>query len=139
MSRIANSASAQAVQRVKRTPIAGRNVLTVTGKEPGYEYRIVNDAGDRIAQFLDAGYELVDASAVTVGDKRVNKATPEGTKAQVSVGKGDKAFVMRIKSEFYQEDQKMKQEHVNRLEATIKQTASGTADYGKLTIQTGNS
>lgn len=136
MSRTATSASAQ---RIKRTPIAGRNVLTVNGKEPGYEYRIVNDAGDRIAQFLDAGYELVDASAVTVGDKRVNKATPEGTKAQVSVGKGDKAFVMRIKSDFYQEDQEAKREHINRLEQTIKQTASGSADYGNLTIKTGNS
>ena len=35
--------------RVKRTPINGRNILNVTGKEPGYEYRFVNDVGDRVA------------------------------------------------------------------------------------------
>ncbi len=135
MSRTSNSTS---VQRVKRTPLNGRNVLTVSGKEPGYVYRIVNDAGDRIAQFLDAGYELVEANAVRVGDKRVNAATPEGSKAQVSVGKGDKAFVMRIKQEWYDEDQQAKQVYNNQLEQSIKQTASQAADYGKVTIQTGN-
>jgi hypothetical protein len=124
--------------RVKRTPVGSRNVLTVSGKEPGYVYRIVNDTGDRIAQFLDAGYELVDASAVRVGDKRVNNATPEGTKAQVSVGKGEKAFVMRIKEEFHKEDQEAKQAHVNKLEESIKQKANGVADYGKLDIVRGS-
>lgn len=128
-----NSASAPAK---RRTPINGRNVLTVEGKEPGYVYRIVNDTGDRVQQFLEAGYELVDAKSVRVGDRRVDKVTSEGSKAQVSVGGGDKAIVMRIKEEWYKEDQTAKQEHVNRLEETIKQTA-GKADYGKLTISTG--
>lgn len=131
MSRVANSASA----RVKRTPISGRNVLTVTGKEPGYTYRIVNDAGDRIQQFLDAGYELVEASAVQVGDRRINAATPEGSKAQVSVGKGDKAYVMRIRDEWYQEDQSAKQAHVNELEQSIKRVPG--ADYGSVEIKRG--
>lgn len=132
MSRVANSASAQ---RVKRTPIGSRNILSVTGKEPGYVYRIVNDSSDRIQQFLDAGYELVNADSVQVGDKRVNTATPEGSKAQVSVGKGDKAFVMRIRQEWYDEDQKAKQEHVNKLEQAIKQP--GTADFGSVKITRG--
>lgn len=120
----------------RRTPINGRNVLTVEGKEPGYVYRFVNDAGDRVQQFLDAGYELVDAKAVRVGDKRVNSSAGEGSKAQVSVGAGDKAMLMRIREEWYKEDQLAKQEHVNQLENTIKQNA-GKADYGKVTINTG--
>jgi hypothetical protein len=135
MSRTAASASAQ---RPRRTPIGGRNVLTVQGKDPNFVYRIVNDSGDRIQQFLDAGYELVDASTVQVGDKRVNAASPVGSKAQVSVGKGEKAFVMRISKEFYDEDQLAKKVYVDKLEQSIKQTASGSADYGKLTIQNGN-
>lgn len=129
MSRVA-SASA----RVKRVPVGTRNVLTVTGKEPGYEYRIVNDAGDRIQQFLDAGYELVDAKDVSIGDKRVNAATPEGSKAQVSVGKGDKAFLMRIKNEYRTEDNQAKLDQVNRLEQSIKNPATNQADYGKVVI-----
>lgn len=130
MSRTPASASA----RPKRTPIGSRNILTVTGKEPGYSYRIVNDTGDRIQQFLDAGYELVSADDVKIGDKRVNAATPEGSKAQVSVGKGDKAFVMRIKQEWFDEDQRAKHAKIKQLEETMKQTASQNADYGKLTI-----
>ncbi len=130
--------TASATQRPSRTPISGRNVLTVNGKEPGYSYRVVNDNGDRIAQFLDAGYELVDASTITVGDKRVNAATAEGSKAQVSVGKGDKAYVMRIKQDWFDEDQKAKQARVNELEESIKQK-SGNADYGTVKIGTGAS
>lgn len=130
MSRTPASASA----RPKRTPIGSRNILTVTGKEPGYSYRIVNDTGDRIQQFLDAGYEMVSADDVKIGDKRVNASSPEGSKAQVSVGKGDKAFVMRIKQEWFDEDQRAKHAKIKQLEETMKQTASQNADYGKLTI-----
>ena len=48
------------VQRPRRTSINGvRNVLSVTGTEPGFVYRFVNDTGDRVAQFQEAGYEIV--------------------------------------------------------------------------------
>lgn len=136
MSRPANSTS---VQRPTRTSVSQRNVLTVTGKDADYIYRVVNDQSDRIQQFIDAGYELVDANTVRVGDKRVDKAAAEGTKAQVAVGKGEKAFVMRIRKDWYLEDQAAKQARVNELERSLKQTASSSADYGKVTIQTGNS
>lgn len=132
------SAPSGTTTRVKRTPVGQRNVLTVSGKDTDkYSYRIVNDTGDRIAQFLEAGYELVDASTHRVGDKRVNAASPEGSKAQVSVGKGDKAYVMRIPKEWYEEDQKAKQAEVDRLEQSIKQTAKGTGDYGSVSISLG--
>ncbi len=133
MSRVANSPSG----RTKRTPVNGRNVLTVTGKEDGWHYRIVNDTGDRIAQFLEAGYELVDSSTVRVGDKRVAQASAEGSKAQVAVGKGEKAFVMRIKNEWYKEDQDAKQAEIKRLEQTITQNLAGKADYGSVKIESG--
>lgn len=130
MSRVSTSPSG----RTKRTPINGRNVLTVTGKEPGWHYRVVNDAGDRIAQFLEAGYELVDASTVKVGDKRVDSAAAEGSKAQVAVGKGEKAFLMRIKDEWYKEDQDAKQVEIKKLEQSITQNLAGKADYGTVKI-----
>lgn len=119
--------------RTQRTPIGQRNVLTVAGKDPNYVYRIVNDSGDRIQMFLEAGYELVSDSDVRVGDKRVNKGSAEGSVSQVSVGQGQKAMVMRIKKEWYDEDQTAKQRQVDQLEATIKEKAlDGT--YGKLEI-----
>jgi hypothetical protein len=126
-------ATTSASARPKRTPIGTRNILSVEGKEDGYVYRIVNDEGDRIQKFIDGGYEIVNASDVRVGDKRVNSATPEGTKAQVAVGGNLKAYVMRIREEWYKEDQATKQEHVNKLEQSLKQP--GSADYGKVTIE----
>lgn len=130
MSRVSRVQSGQ-----KRTPINGRNVLTVTGKEPGYTYRVVNDVGDRIQQFLDAGYELVESAAVKVGDRRVDNASAEGSKAQVSVGKtGEKAFVMRIKDEWYKEDQQAKAAEVDKLEQSITKNLTGKADYGSVKV-----
>jgi len=119
--------------RPQRVPVGTRNVLTVAGKDPNYEYRIINDSGDRVQEFLDAGYELVDADSVRVGDKRVNTAKAEGSIAQLSVGQGQKAFVVRIKKEWYEEDQRAKMKKVDDLEAATKAKAlDGT--YGKLEI-----
>ena len=129
---------ASASARPRRTPINGRNVLTVTGKEPGYVYRVVNDVGDRIQQFIEAGYELVNGNDVKVGDRRVVSASAEGSKAQVSVGnRGEKAFVMRIKEDWYKEDQKAKAEEVTRLEQSITKNLTGKADYGSVKIEQG--
>lgn len=119
--------------RVTRTPLGKRNVLTVKGQDPNFHYRIVNDQGDRVQRFLDAGYELVSANDVQVGDKRVNQAKGTGSNAEVSVGGGDKAFVMRIKKEWYEEDQNVKQAEIDHLESSTKAKAlDGT--YGKLDI-----
>ena len=122
--------------RTQRVPVGSRKVLTVAGKDPSYEYRIINDSGDRVQEFVEAGYELVDNDSVRVGDKRVNSASAEGSKAQLSVGQGQKAFVVRIKKEWYEEDQAKKQAHVNELEnATKAKALDGT--YGKLDISRG--
>lgn len=123
-------------ERTKRTPVNGRNVLTVEGKEPGYVYRIVNDVGDRINTFKEGGYELVGSKDVKVGDRRVNNASAEGSMAQVSVGGGQKAFVMRIPKEWYDEDQLAKQAQINQLEQSMKQDALSKNDLrsGKLEI-----
>ena len=119
--------------RTQRVPVGTRNVLTVMGKDPNYEYRIINDSGDRVQEFLDAGYELVQKDSVRVGDKRVNSTTAEGSVAQLSVGQGQKGYVVRIKKEWYDEDQAKKQARVNELESATKAKAlDGT--YGKLEI-----
>lgn len=135
MSRTPSSATST---RPKRTPISGRNVLTVKGKDLNYEYRIVNDSGDRIEMFKDAGWELVDGKDVTVGDRRVDRTTAEGSKAQVSVGNGVKAFVMRIPKEYYEEDQKAKNAQIDALEQTMKKQALSAGDYGKIDTRIGN-
>jgi len=86
-----------------------------------------------VQEFMEAGYELVKDDSVKVGDKKVNKTSSEGTVSQVSVGQGQKAFVVRIKKEWYDEDQAQKQLRVDELENSTKAKAlDGT--YGKLEI-----
>ena len=125
--------SKQPSGRPQRTPIGTRNVLTVKGKDPNYEYRIVNDVDDRITQFQEAGYELVSEDSVQVGDKRVNAASSVGSAKHIAVGGGTKAYVMRIKKEWYEEDQTRKLAHVNAIEQATKDKAlNGT--YGELKV-----
>jgi hypothetical protein len=121
-------------QRPKRTPVNKRDILSVKGKEPGFVYRIVNDVGDRIEDLKEQGYEMVLAKDVRVGDKRVNNATPEGSFAQVSVGGGQKAFVMRIQEDWYKEDQEAKQAEIKKLEQSMLQQAQTPGNYGKVEI-----
>lgn len=122
-------------ERVRRSPINGtRNRLNVRGKEPGYVYRIVNDVDDRIQSFQEMGYEIVNDSGVSVGDKRVGNATQEGSPIRVSVGQGVQAFVMRQKQEWYDEDQAAKQAHVNELEKATERDAEKEGFYGKVKI-----
>lgn len=119
--------------RVRRTPVGARNVLTVGGKDPAYVYRIVNDEGDRVEQFKAAGYDVVSASDVTVGDRRITKASSEGSAAQVSVGGGVKAVVMRIKKEWHDEDQNAKIANIASSEAATQSEAL-KGNYGKFEI-----
>ena len=119
--------------RVSRIPVSQRKVLTVKGKDPNYVYRIVNDQDDRITQFKDAGYEIVQKETVEVGDKRASSGSSMGSIATMAVGRGQKAYLMRIPREFYVEDQALKQRTVDAQEASIKEKAlDGT--YGKLEI-----
>lgn len=120
--------------RPQRTKLGTRNVLTLSGKEPGYEYRFVNDESDRVQDFLDRGWEIVEKKNVRIGDKRVgNPESAEGVAATASVGRGVKAYVMRIREDWYKEDQAEKQAAADALESGTKQEAlDGT--YGELKI-----
>jgi hypothetical protein len=122
-------------RKPRRTIINGtRNVLTVSGKEPGFEYRIVNDDGDRISQFEERGYEIVKDQNIKVGDRRIANPTKEGSPIQVSVGGGTKAFVMRVPKEFFDEDRAAKDKHIDDLERGTLKEARESADYGKVSV-----
>ena len=124
--------------RVRRTPINGtRNRLSVRGKEPGYVYRIVNDIDDRIQTMKEIGYEIVTTQGITVGDNRIANPTQEGSPVQISVGQGIKAYVMRQKQEWFDEDQKTKQSKIDELEGSIKKDAESSGLQGKVKISNG--
>lgn len=119
--------------RVKRTPIAGRNRLSVKNQDPNFVYRIVNNVDDRIDVFKENGWEPVLAKETQVGDKRVEGTAPSGSVAEISVGQGTKAVVMKIKREWYDEDQAVKASQIDAIEQTMKEDAL-RGNYGKLDL-----
>ena len=121
-------------QRPQRTPLANRSVLGIKGKEPGYVYRIVNDTGDRVASFQEQGDEIVTDSSITIGDRRVGKASADGSPVQVAVGNGIDGYLMRIKEEYYKEDQAYKEQKLSELEQSMRKEAKDISDYGNLKI-----
>jgi hypothetical protein len=122
------------VKRPTRTPLGARSRLAVKGREPGFHYRIVNDVEGRIQDFIDAGYEVVSDDGVTVGDKRIANPTQEGSPVKVHVGGGNQAYLMRIKDEWYSEDQSAKQAQINELEDGMKAKAKENSFYGDIKI-----
>lgn len=108
------------VGRVRRTPIGARKKLSVENQDPNYHYRVVNVVDGRTEDFIDRGYEIVPAK---VGDKRVDSPSPVGSQSQISVGGGTKAVVMRIRKDWYDEDQKFKQTQVDSLETDMNNAA----------------
>lgn len=126
----------QSKRETKRTPIHGRrNKLTIKGQDPNFQYRVVNVTDEkgietgRLQDFLDAGYEVV-TDDVKVGDKRVAVAKQVGTPVEINVGQGVKAVLMRIKREWYDEDQKAKADSIAQTEQSMKKDG----DYGKVDI-----
>lgn len=138
MSREKASTSPSPVGRKSRAPISGRNVLSVKGKDPNYEYRFVNDTGDRVAMFKDHDWETVPASEVRIGDSRIDQASSEGSIAQASINRNtrEKAVLMRIPKDWYADDQRAKQVKIDELEASTRQQALSKNELrsGKLSI-----
>lgn len=125
--RTSERAPAQAEKRAdrpRRVPVSGyRDVLTVHGKDNGFEYRWVldsNDKGTRIRRFERAGYTLVDSAEVDIGEDSVYKTSSGGSITAVPAGSdGGTLFLMKIDKDFYDEDQLEKMDAIDRNEETI--------------------
>lgn len=122
--------------RPQRTPLANRSVLGVRGKEPGYVYRVVNDVGDRITTFQEAGYEVVTDKTVSIGDRRVGRASQDGSPVSLPVGGGVTGFLMRQRQEDYDEDQAFKESQHKELERSMVKEAEKENFYGKVKLST---
>ncbi len=121
-------------KRVARKSLFQRGPQSIAGdKDPNYVYRFVNDTGSRISNFQSAGYEFVQDTDLVVGDSRVFDPSDVGSSKRVTSNDGTVSFLMRIKKEYYEEDQAAKAAQVNETERAMKQEATqGT--YGKLSI-----
>jgi len=120
--------------RVARKPLNQRGPQAIAGdKDPSYAYRFVNDTGSRIQNFKAAGYEFVTGDDLIVGDNRVSDATDLGSAKRVISNDGTTSYLMRIKKEWFEEDQANKAAALKEQEAAMTKEAS-TGMYGKLNI-----
>lgn len=121
-------------KRPARKSLVQRGPQTINGdKDPNYVYRFVNDTGSRVANFQAAGYEFVEDKDMVVGDSRVFDPSDLGSSKRVTSNDGTVSFLMRIKKEYYEEDQAAKAAQNNETEQAMKRDATQDR-YGSLKI-----
>lgn len=120
--------------RTTRTPIGVRNRMGASNKDPNYEYRFVTDKDGRVEQMQEYGWELAVGNE-NVGVSRLSVPSAEGSVKSVHVGNGDKAILMRIPKEYYEEDQRAKQILINEKENQIVNKKED-GQYGSIKLET---
>ena len=121
-------------KRVARKSLFQRGPQAILGeKDPNYVYRFVNDTGSRVANFQSAGYEFVEDKDLVVGDSRVFDPSDLGSAKRVTSNDGTTSYLMRIKKEYYEEDQAAKAALINEIEQAMKRDAS-QGMYGSIKV-----
>ncbi len=134
------SRATETTGRAPRVPVSGnRDILTVDGKDPSFEYRWIvdkNEEGQRIIKFTKAWWEFVksDDNQHTVGQDMVYKTDNVGSIIRVPAGNGDFYYLMRIPQEYYKEDQKNKQHDISDREKAMTQTDNDNGQYGNIKL-----
>lgn len=113
--------------------------LSVYGEIPGYHMHIFNDTPGRIEEALSAGYEFVSPSEIGgVAANVVSRNTDLGDKVRFLVGTAEGggglyAYLMKIRQEWFEEDQSEQQRVNDRVDQAIRagqNTKAGTSSEG---------
>jgi len=112
----------------KRIPLGTRNILTAP-KKSGFVRRFVNDKGDRVQRFKEAGYSIVEEN-IQVGDPKIGKASQLGGSVDVQVGSGQRAILMEIPEKYYNEDKKIAQDKITKVENEIRRNTKNPGPDG---------
>lgn len=127
--------STESGARPKRRSFAEqRNELTFEGQNDSYMYRVFNDVDNRLQNAEIAGYEYV-RSEEQLGDPTVDGASPQGAVVTKPVGGGKTGVLMRIKREWYDEDQQSKRRKIQDTEDALSNKAREDGHYGGISIK----
>jgi len=110
-----------------RIPVSGiRDIMTVLGKDPAFEYRFVVDKmerGARMMRFERGGWTYARTDdlpgGISVGEESVYKSKDHGSIVRFPSGEGIFSYLMKIKKERYNEDQAAKADAIDEVEQTI--------------------
>lgn len=121
--------------RPKRIAVGLRPKLSVEGKDPNYEYRVVNDTPGRISMFKQGGWELCTNDEVDTGNYRADESAELGSLAYMIVdgGTGLKGYVMKIRKDWYADFMEEQEDEVRRTEETLRPD-NNDGGYGSVKI-----
>jgi len=118
-----NAGKKNAPVRRKRKPLGVPASKMAVAPRKGYHRHWINDVGGRIANAIEGGYEHVMRKDVSVSGEAQQG---QGTKVSQIVGTKEEggplyAYLMEIKQEWYDEDQREKQKPVDETEKAIRE------------------
>lgn len=124
MSRAPRAENREEEGRNKRVPLGvARSRLSVAGRQ-GYVRRWINDSEGRLQMAQEGGYQFVQDGAVKqIGDPDIaNENRDLGARVSrvVNQSTGQRAYLMEIKEDFYQEDQSAKVAKVEETDRRIR-------------------
>ena len=108
-----------------RTPVGGyRDILTIEGRREDLHYRWVldsNEDGKNIWKFRNGGWQFVMADELDgIGQDMVMKSRNIGTLIRVPANRqGDYLYLMAIPKEWYEENQRQKQQEIDEREKSM--------------------
>lgn len=131
-----------AAETSKRIPMSSPKAKLGTPEIPGYHLHWINDYPGRIAQAIRGGYEFVSGEETHItsqdlgGDEAISGNTDLGSRVSVVVGRDDnekglRAYLMKVRNEFYQEDQGVIQDRVDGLHDAMRQGKQEAGDSEK--------
>jgi len=124
-------------QAFRRIPMSAPQAKLATPTIPGYHLHWLNDIPGRINQAIAGGYEFVEPEETFVNDR--NPGSPSaasgssdlGSRVSVVVGSDDKgneirAYLMKIRNEWYEQDQQASQDRVDQVANAMRQGKANT-------------
>ena len=117
-------------KRRERVPFGShKSKLSFSNKDPNYNYRVITDKGGRLSDAQNGGYEFV-VDEQTLGENEVGRGSSIDSRVVANVGTNEDGsvqhgYLMRIPKEFYNEDQKVKQEDITAKEESINTKHEG--------------
>ena len=116
-------------QERKRIPLGTRNVLTAP-KRDGFVRRFVNDKGDRVQRFKDAGYLIVEDN-IQVGDPKIGRPEQLGSNVSVPLsGVNQRVILMEIPDKYHKEDYDAAQNKITAQENEMKRNSMSQGKDG---------
>jgi hypothetical protein len=125
-------------ERPTRIPMSGsrkRMHIEDEDKDPNFHYAWINDQKDLIPRAKRAGYEHVMLSEIpSWGSPGVDSADSTSSMISMKVSADITAYMMKQPMEFYDEDQKSKNDVVDARESGMKQELNSGTDgkYGSV-------